>query len=41
MPLIKRLGHPATARASFGVYSGEDDVDAFIDALARARDMLC
>jgi len=41
MPLIKRLGHPATARASFGVYSGEDDVDAFIEALGRARDMLC
>ncbi len=32
-PLMRRLGVPATARASFYVYNGEDDVEALSDAL--------
>ncbi|MCI4646331.1 MAG: cysteine desulfurase [Hyphomonadaceae bacterium] len=39
-PLMTHLGVTATARASFGIYNTETEVDAFIDALARARDML-
>jgi cysteine desulfurase/selenocysteine lyase len=37
MPLMRRLGVPATARASFGPYYGVSDVDALIDALAKAK----
>jgi cysteine desulfurase/selenocysteine lyase len=37
-PLMKRLGVPATARASFYVYNDTDDVDALAAALAAARD---
>ena len=37
MPLMRRLGVPATARASFGPYNVRADVDALIDALDRAR----
>lgn len=36
-PLLDRLGLVATARASFGLYNDEDDVDALVDALERAR----
>jgi len=36
-PLMGRLGVPATARASFGVYNDTADVDALIDALIAAR----
>jgi cysteine desulfurase/selenocysteine lyase len=36
-PLMRRLGVSATTRASFYCYSGEDDVDALIDALEGAR----
>lgn len=39
-PLMTHLGVSATARASFGLYNTEGDVDAFIDALDRARGML-
>ena len=39
-PLMGHLGVTATARASFAVYNTEAEVDAFIDALGRARDML-
>lgn len=39
-PLMKRLGVTATARASFGVYSGDDDVEALIEGLERARALL-
>jgi cysteine desulfurase/selenocysteine lyase len=38
-PLMRRLGVPATARASFYVYSTTDDVDRLIDALAKAREV--
>ena len=37
MPLMRRLGVPATARASFGPYNDRSDVDALIGALAQAR----
>jgi cysteine desulfurase/selenocysteine lyase len=37
MPLMLRLGVPATARASFGPYNDRSDVDALIAALAEAR----
>jgi cysteine desulfurase / selenocysteine lyase len=36
-PLMRVLGVPATARASFYVYNDEDDVDALADALAAAE----
>ena len=36
-PLMRRLGVPATARASFWVYSDAGDVDALVDGLQAAR----
>jgi cysteine desulfurase/selenocysteine lyase len=36
-PLMRHLGVPATARASFSVYNGTDDVDRLVDALERAK----
>ncbi|WP_194755250.1 aminotransferase class V-fold PLP-dependent enzyme [Aliidiomarina indica] len=39
-PLMKRLGLPGTARASFSVYNTLEEVDALFAALAKARDML-
>ena len=36
-PLMRRLGVPATARASFYVYSTTDDVDRLTEALSKAR----
>jgi cysteine desulfurase/selenocysteine lyase len=36
-PLMDYLGVPATARASFGLYSTQDDVDALLDGIARTR----
>lgn len=36
-PLMRRLGVPATARASFYIYNDTADVDAMIDALKEAR----
>jgi cysteine desulfurase/selenocysteine lyase len=35
-PLMRLLGTPATARASFSVYNDEADVDALVEALSRA-----
>lgn len=35
MPLHRRLGIPASTRASFGVYNTLSDVDAFADALTE------
>ncbi len=37
-PLMRHLGVAATARASFYLYNGTDDVDALADALIAARD---
>lgn len=36
-PLMRRLGVPATARASFWIYNDASDIDALIAALERAR----
>jgi cysteine desulfurase/selenocysteine lyase len=36
-PLMRRLGVPATARASFGPYTVRSDVDALVAAIAKAR----
>ncbi len=35
-PLMRVLGVPATARASFYLYTTEDDIDALVDALGDA-----
>ena len=37
-PLMRRLGVPATARASFYVYNGQEDVDALVSALDKAKE---
>jgi cysteine desulfurase / selenocysteine lyase len=39
-PLMKELGVTATARASFAAYNTFEEVDAFVAALAKARDFL-
>ena len=36
-PLMERLGVPATARASFGLYSDENDVAALLRGIERTR----
>jgi cysteine desulfurase/selenocysteine lyase len=36
-PLMRRLGVPATARASFYVYNTPDEIDALIGALEKAK----
>ncbi|MDQ4130998.1 MAG: SufS family cysteine desulfurase [Actinomycetota bacterium] len=38
-PLMRRLGVPATARASFYVYNDDSDVDALSEALVSAADL--
>ena len=35
-PLMRKLGVPATARASFGLYNDEHDVDVLLEGLAEA-----
>jgi cysteine desulfurase / selenocysteine lyase len=39
MPVMTFLGIPATARASFGCYSTEEDVARLISALGKAREV--
>jgi cysteine desulfurase / selenocysteine lyase len=39
MPLMRRLGVSATARASFHVYNTREDVDRLVDALVKAREV--
>ncbi len=39
-PLMSHLGVSATARASFGIYNAEDEVDIFAEALGKAARML-
>ncbi len=39
-PLMDQLGVSATARASFAIYNTSEEVDAFIEALHKARGML-
>jgi cysteine desulfurase/selenocysteine lyase len=36
-PLMRRLGVPATVRASFYVYNGSDDVEALVEAVRAAQ----
>jgi cysteine desulfurase/selenocysteine lyase len=36
-PLMQRLGVPATARASFGIYTNAAEIDALIEGLLDAR----
>jgi cysteine desulfurase / selenocysteine lyase len=36
-PLMRRMGVPATARASFHVYNAREDVDRLVEALTKAR----
>ena len=38
-PLMRALGVPATARASFAVYNGTDDIDALIAGLGTAAEL--
>ena len=39
MPTIERYRVPATVRASFGLYNTHEEVNRFIEALARVREM--
>ena len=39
-PLMKKLGVTATARASFTAYNTHADIEALVDACAKAHDML-
>lgn len=38
-PLMKRLGLPATARASLAFYNTRDDVDRLVDALIKTQEL--
>jgi cysteine desulfurase/selenocysteine lyase len=37
MPLLNRFGVTSTCRASLGLYSGRDDVDALVEGIEKAR----
>lgn len=39
-PLMKRFGIPGTVRASFSVYTSEEDVRDFVRAVGKAKDLL-
>jgi cysteine desulfurase/selenocysteine lyase len=39
MPLMERMGWPATTRASFYIYNTEEDVDALVSALEKAAEV--
>lgn len=39
-PLLKRFNTAGTVRASFSIYNNEQDVDIFIKALLKAKEML-
>ena len=40
MPVMQHFGVPGTVRASIGLYNNRDDVDVFIEALKKAKQML-
>ncbi|MCB1530178.1 MAG: cysteine desulfurase [Rhodospirillales bacterium] len=40
MPLMKRLGVEGTARASLGLYTNKNDIDALVAGLKKAKEML-
>ncbi|HVW92214.1 MAG TPA: cysteine desulfurase [Devosia sp.] len=37
MPLLKRFGVTSTCRASIGLYSGKDDIDALVEGIEKAK----
>jgi len=37
MPLLTRFGLTSTCRASIGLYTGKDDIDALVDGIERAQ----
>jgi cysteine desulfurase/selenocysteine lyase len=37
MPLLQRFGVTSTCRASLGLYSGKDDIDALVEGIEKAR----
>ena len=39
-PLMDRLGVTSTARASFALYNTHEEVDALVDALKKAQELL-
>jgi cysteine desulfurase / selenocysteine lyase len=39
-PVMERFGVPATARASFAVYNTHEEVDALVDGIGKAREVL-
>ena len=39
MPLMERLGVPATARASFALYNTKEDADALVRALGKVKEL--
>jgi cysteine desulfurase/selenocysteine lyase len=39
MPLMEKMGWPATARASFYLYNMEDDIDVLVAALEKAAEV--
>jgi cysteine desulfurase/selenocysteine lyase len=39
-PVVQRFGLPATARASFAFYNTKEEIDAFIKALHKVREVL-
>ena len=40
MPLMQRFGIEATVRVSLGLYSNENDIQALVDGLKKAKEML-
>ena len=36
-PLVNRMGYKSLARASFGLYTSKEDIDAFFEALKKAK----
>ena len=38
-PVMDRYGLPATARASFSIYNGRDDVDALVAGIEKVREL--
>ncbi len=39
-PVMDAFGLPATARASFGLYNNDEEVDRFLEAVRKAKDLL-
>jgi cysteine desulfurase/selenocysteine lyase len=39
-PLMKFLGVPATARASFGIYNTEEEIDTLVRAVNKVKEVL-